>query len=517
MRASCSGEPPATETELKLRVPPGALRRLGAHPLLRGRAPAVVKKLRTVYFDTPEFDLRRQGVALRVRRDGRRWVQAVKDGGTVRGGLHSRLEIEAEVSGPVPDCARIADDRLAGIFASPELRAALGPVFVTHFGRRTRLIEFQDAVVEASIDRGEIRGGDGIDPVAELELELKSGPSWRLFELALELVEDVPLQVEYRSKAQRGYALAQGERPQPIKANRAVLNADMTVSAAFETIVWETLHHLQSNERGVLEGSDPEYLHQLRVALRRLRSAFSLFSAVLPRQATAPLVAELRWLAGALGPARDWDVFIAETLPPIREQFADHEALTEFARECARLRRAAARKAQRAVGSRRYQCLMLRLAGWAATAAWLVDADAAVREALMKPITEFAAEVLAVRYAQVRKRGRRLKRRSLVELHRLRIAVKKLRYAADFFSTLFESRRVRGMLSQLARLQTILGAMNDASTVENLVRAGPGTRADQALSGARGIVVGWSRGRALTLRRELRAAWKAFCAVEKFW
>jgi triphosphatase len=510
-------DPPSTETEFKLRFPPGTLRQLSTHPLLRGRTPAVVRKLHTIYFDTPEYDLRRQGVALRVRRDGRHWVQAVKDVGTVRGGLRRRLEIETEVSGAFPDCARITDGRLVEIFASPELRAALGPVFVTEFTRKARLIDFQGAVVEASIDRGEIRGGDGIDPVAELELELKSGPSWRLFELALELVEDMPLQVEYRSKAERGYALAQGERPQPVKATTAVLSADMTVSAAFETIAWVTLHHLQSNERGVFDGSDPEYLHQLRVALRRLRSAFNLFSTVLPQNAVAPLVAELRWLAGALGPARDWDVFMIETLPPIREQFADHEALAALACECARLQRAAARKAQRAVGSRRYQRLMLRLAGWVATEAWLVDADAAVRATLMKPTTEFAADVLAARYAQVRKRGRRLKRRSLVELHRLRIAVKKLRYAGDFFSTLFEASHARGMLSQLARLQTILGTMNDASTVGNLVRVGTGTQADQALSGARGIVVGWSRGRALTLRRELQAAWKAFRAAEKFW
>ena len=506
----------AAETELKLRIPPGALRSLSAHPLLKGRTSPRLKKLRTTYFDTPEFDLRRRGVALRVRRDGQRWVQAVKDSGTVHGGLRTRLEIETEIAGPLPDCTRLADNRLAGIFDSPELRAALAPVFVTEFSRRTRLIDFKDAVVEASLDRGEICSGGGIAPLTELELELKSGPSWRLFELALALTADVPLQVECRSKGDRGYALARHEQPAPVKAATVILTADMTVSAAFEAIVWESLRHLQSNEHGVLHGGDPEYLHQLRVALRRLRSAVSVFSAVLPQETLAPLAAELRWLAGVLGPARDWDVFMIETLPPIRSQFVGHTALTQLARECARRRRAAVRKAQRVIGSRRYQRLMLGLAAWGAAEGCRARSDAAP-PATMQPVTGFARDVLAARYERALKRGHGLKRRSPAELHRLRLAVKKLRYAAGSFSTLFDAERARGMLSQLARLQTILGTLNDAATVENLVCFGAGTKVEQALSGARDIVVGWSRGRALALRRELRPAWKAFCAAEKFW
>jgi triphosphatase len=517
MRTSGPAEPLAIETELKLRVPPASLRQLSSHRLLRSGAPPVVKRLQTIYFDTPDSALRQQGLTLRVRRDGECWVQAVKDAGTVRGGLHRRLEVETEVSGPFPDCSRIIHDRLLEVFASSELRAQLTPVFVTRFNRRSRWIDFEDAVVEASIDRGEIRSGDQIEPIVELELEVKSGPSRRLFELALKLLDGVPLQVEYRSKAERGYALAQKAEFAPVKATSALLAADMTVSTAFETIMWVTLRHLQSNERGVVEGRDPEYLHQMRVALRRLRSAFSVFSTVLPKEAVAPLRAELKWLAGALGSARDWDVFMIETLAPIREQFADHADLRQFANQCVTQRRAAVRKAKRAVGSRRYQRLMLHLAAWTATEAWLGQADAAARSKLVKPACQFAEDALAIRYAGVRKRGRRLKGRSAIELHRLRLAVKKLRYAGEFFSTLFDANRVRGMLPQLARLQTILGAMNDAAAVENLLCTAPGKNGSQALSGARGIVMGWSRGRALSLKRELRAAWKTFCAAEKFW
>ena len=507
-----------TETELKLSFPPEAARRLSAHPLLKGRAPPVAKRLRSIYFDTPDFDLWQRAIALRVRREGRRWVQAVKGGGTARAGLHQRTELEAEVTGPRPDCSKVTDGALAEVLAAPQLRARLKPVFITAFNRRSRMLDLApDGVVEASIDRGEIRSGDASEAVCEFELELKSGPASQLFEFALKLLDGVPLRIENRSKAERGIALARGERPKPAKAEPVALAADMSVGEAFGAIVWAALHHLQRNERGMTEAGDQEYLHQMRVALRRLRSAFRLFAAAVPAQAIEHLATEFKWLADQLGPARDWDVFMTETLPPIREAFPGQPALARFAGECARQRGRARRKARRAAGSSRYQRLMLETAAWLSAEKWLVGSNEPARQALGRPATEFASSVLKERYAQVRKRGRKLKQRSGAELHRLRIAVKKLRYAADFFATLFDPKGVRGMLSHLARLQNILGAMNDAATVEALVRGAADPKSGRALSEARGIVLGWSHGRALTLRRELRAAWKSFRTVEKFW
>lgn len=508
----------ATETELKLSVRPEALRRLSADPLLKGRERAVARKLYSVYFDTPDFELWRQGIALRLRRDRGRWLQTVKSGGTVRSGLHQRVELETEVAGPHPDYTRITEGALGECFASPRLRAQLKPVFVTEFKRSSRLLELAPGVtVEASLDRGEIKSGDVAELVSELELELKSGPASDLFEYALKLLESAPLRLENRSKAERGYALARGERPAPVKSGAAPLAADMAVGDAFKVIVWATLTHLQANEQGVLEGRDPEYLHQMRVALRRLRSAFSVFAAVLPKTATEPLVAELKWLAGALGPARDWDVFVSETLPPIQEAFAEHAALTRLARECARLRGAADREAQHAIASARYERLLLGLAAWLAAEKWLGEPDETALATLRSPAREFAAGVLEQRYARVRKRGRKLRRLSAAELHQLRIAVKKLRYVTDFFAPLFGARRARGMPSRLARLQNILGAMNDAATVGGLMHDAFGARTGKAVSEARGVVLGWSHGRALTLKRNLRGAWITFRGAGKFW
>lgn len=508
----------ATETELKLSFPAGAARRVSSHPLLRGGARPSVRKLYGIYFDTPGLDVRQQGIALRVRRAGGRWVQTVKGGGTVQAGLHERVEIETEVAGPYPDCTRIPDDTLTRIFSSRELCAQLKPVFVTEFSRSGRLIELNPGVsAEVSIDRGEIKSGAAAEPVWELELELKSGPVWQLYEFALKLLEAVPLRVENRSKAERGYALFRGERPMSVKAGAAALAAEMTVSDAFKAIAWTTLNHLQANEHGMLEGRDPEHLHQMRVALRRLRSAFGVFSAVLPKTTAEPLAAEFQWLADALGPARDWDVFATETLPPMREAFADHAALAQFARECARLRRGANRKARRAVASARYQRLVLGFAAWLAAEKWLTDADETLSATQRSPAREFAAAVLERRYARVRKRGRKLRQLSAAELHRLRISAKKLRYAMDFVTPLFAAKPAHDMRARLVSLQNILGAMNDAATVERLMHDAFGARTGNAMSEARGIVLGWSHGRALTLRRSLRSAWKAFRTAEKFW
>jgi inorganic triphosphatase YgiF len=509
---------PDSEIELKLSFPPAVLRRLGAHRLVKGGARPVNRKLHTVYYDTPSLDLWRRGVALRVRRAGRRWVQTVKVGGSVRGGLHQRTEIESEIAGPQPDLARIREGDLAGVFASPQVRGHLQPVFITDFSRSSRTLDLGGATtVEASIDSGGIRSGGRVEPVNELELELKSGEASRLYDLALGLLKDVPLAIENRSKAERGFALARGESLAPVKARPPTLAIDMAVDQAFTAVIWTSLAHLQANERGMLAGEDPEYLHQMRVALRRLRSAFSVFAPLLPAEAIAPIRTELKWLGGSLGLARDWDVFVTETLPPVHAEFGEHSALAAFDQQCAVLRREAVRRARRTVASQRYQRLALTLAGRLTAAEWSAGLDDAGRDRLAAPVVDYAGTVLERRYDRVRKRGRKLASLSPAELHCLRIAIKKFRYATDFFAGLYEGKRARETLKRLARLQDILGAINDAATVGNLVgEVLHGANGRQAAE-ARGILLGWSRGRAATLRRELNTAWKAFGAAEKFW
>ena len=505
------------ETELKLLIPPRALRRVSAHPLLRSGSRPVTRKVYSVYFDTPDLDLSRQGVALRLRRDGARWLQTAKGGGTVQGGLHRRIELETRVAGPLPDCVAIGDEAFSGLFSSLLLRKRLKPVFITEFRRTRRIITIAPAVeVEVCIDRGEIRCGDRSEAICELELELKSGTPRHLYDIVLQLLDSVPLRVENRSKAERGYALLRGDCPMPVKANPAPLTADMPVSDAFKAIVGATLDHLQANEHGTLEGRDPEYLHQMRVALRRLRSALGMFAELLPEKQIAPLASELKWLAGRLGPARDWDVFMTETLPPVLGVFGDRNGLAALEQQCARRRQAAQRRARNALDSQRYQRLALTLAAWLVAESWLRPRGASIPAALRAPATAFAAAALERRFARVRKRGRGLQRLSPAELHRLRIAIKKLRYAVDFFATLYGPRRVNDLLARLAGLQDILGAMNDAAGVAGLTKR-LGGESGKDLAEARRIVLDWVTRRAEALKYELYPAWKAFRGSGKCW
>ena len=160
---------------------------------------------------------------------------------------------------------------------------------------------------------------------------------------------------------------------------------------------------------------------------------------------------------------------------------------------------------------------MLRLAAWIDAEGWRVSGQAPAADALQTPVAEFAARVLERRYQQARKRGRRLAKRSPAELHRLRIAIKKFRYATDFFAGLYPGNTTRETLKRLGELQDILGAMNDAATVAELMTQGFGGGRGKRVLEAKGILLGWSRGHAVLLKQRLKGAWKAFRAAEPFW
>lgn len=508
----------AQEVELKLRLPPEAVARLrrlalpGAAPGSRG----VSEQLHSIYFDTPELALRRAGLALRLRRAGRRWVQTLKGGGGAEAGLHRRSEWECVVPGPELDLARLRTPA-AALLHQPEVREALRPVFITEFRRRRRLLRFEGGdLVEFCVDRGEVRTEHAALPICEIELELKSGSPQRLFDLGFLLVRELPVRLEGASKAERGYALAQSEPPAPRKAGMVALAPEASVSEAFLAIVRACLVQLQANEDGTLEGRDPEYLHQMRVALRRLRSALVIFRAALPREALDAPVPELRWLTSQLGPARDWDVFMTETLPQVAAP-AVASGVEAFRGLAEARRRRAAELARDAVQSRRYQELLLSLGAWLAAEPWLAALPPEGLPRVHGPVAQFAREVLERQRRRLRKRGRGFARLSPQERHRLRIAAKRLRYAGEFFSALFPGKEARSHLKSLAALQDVLGALNDAAVTEHLVReAMAGAGGAEAAAGA-AFIEGWVAADAAHKAAHSKEAWKKFLVREAFW
>jgi inorganic triphosphatase YgiF len=336
------------EIELKLRLPPAALAALRADPLWGG-TPATQQQLDNIYFDTPQRALAQARIGLRLRSDGKRWLQTAKGGGSSRAGLHQREEIEFPVTGPALEWAPLAGTAFEAVLGP--LKDQLQPEFRTQFKREIRDITgAAGGVIEVDIDEGEILAGERREPLCEVELELKSGTVDDVFALALLLVERHPLVLDNRSKAERGGRLAQGTAlAPPAKAATPDTPQGDDARAAARKAIEAALAHWQANEAGFLaqpqgESYDSEYLHQLRVAVRRLRVACGpLARAAQWQQDTlTPLQDNLRALGQRLGTARDWDVFIEETWPPLAEGLND-AALRQKLQEAAGLQQATAR------------------------------------------------------------------------------------------------------------------------------------------------------------------------------
>lgn len=513
---------PAAEIELKLSISAEDARRLGRLPAIRrsARGRARTQGLHSVYYDTPDFELRRSGVALRLRRDGGRWIQTLKGAGEVQGGLHLRQELDTPVPAQLLNHHALAAAGASPVLSDPVLRAQLHPVFTTEIRRTSRILQpAAGTEIELCVDSGQVTTGSARAPISEIELELKRGQPQALLDLAHELLDDIDLRLEPASKAQRGYALAAAAPAKPVKAEPPLLHEQMSVSDAFRAVVCACLAHLQANERGLLESDDAEYLHQARVALRRLRSAFNVFSRAFPRAAFEQPFIDLRWLGGNLGPARDWDVFAIETLPAVLAALPGDAGLRALLERTTELRAAAAAAAREAVAARRYTTTLLSLVALFYRRPWETLGDEAAAQERTRPLREFAAAVLTRRHRKVLKRGRDLAGLNAVALHALRIDIKKARYAAEFFSALYEVGAVNDFTDALAHLQSLLGGLNDATTVERLceqIRAMPQGGAD-ALPEAIGLARGWAVATAQAHLELLPAAWAAFRDVRKFW
>lgn len=514
------------ETELKLRGDPDALLRLWNADPLAGAAAARTKNLENVYYDTADLRLRKRGLAFRIRRDGNRFIQTVKTGDTTSGGVFSRGEWEREVSSPEPQ-PDLVDD--------PEIRAALGlllpgelqPVFTTRVHREVTELNGTDSlgrlkVIEAAFDRGEIETQSGRAPLAEIELELREGPPGALFDLALALQDIAPTQIETRSKSARGYALASGQRPAWSRAETVALDPEMSVDDAMATVLAACLKHWAANEAAALDGSDPEGVHQMRVGLRRFRSALAVFGKLLPETQLDWLKTEAKWAINSLGPARDWDVFQADLLAPLEASRPDD---SDFAglRAAAQQRQANAYDAMRdALGDPRYTRFLLRLGGWLEDRGWhSAELSEDQRSELKQPLLALADKLLAKRHRQVMKRGKGFKNLTTAERHELRIAVKKLRYTTEFFRELYPAKHSKDYLAALRGLQESLGHLNDVAVAEHLLadltEASPPGSGARKLERAAGKVIGWYSRALLDFEPEMRQTWKAFAATDPFW
>jgi inorganic triphosphatase YgiF len=509
------------EIELKLSVRPDRLDRVMRSPHLQGDGArrAIARALKNIYYDTPHFALRERGLVVRVREAGRRYIQTVKaSNGAGASGLFNRHEWERPVAGPKPDLSGIDDPTLRRELGATA--SQLAPVFSSEVSRVTRTVEGENGRIEVAIDQGRVMTSRGSAPICEIELELKEGKADALFDLALALNEEVPVRLETLSKSDRGYAILTEDAIAWSKAPPLVLDPAMTGAQAFETILRHNLAHILTNERAAREGHDPEGVHQVRLAARRLRSVLSLFRSVLPGDTVAALNEELKWLAAEISAARNLDVFVDQLLRPLQAAFADDPDLAAL-EAIARTRRGAAYEQVRAAfATQRYTALLLQLSRLIESRTWQQMVDPEALQRLAEPARILANRLLNERYRKVRKRGRGFGELSAKDRHRLRLGVKKLRYAAECFRTLFEGETTPGYLKGLSRLQDSLGHLNDVETARELLKefdSHDGSPPAAALTRASGLVIGWYRRGAKELESKLRKQWRQFKDETPFW
>ncbi len=515
-----------TEVELKLAADPETLERLWqAPPFRRDEAEPKIKQLENTYYDTADLRLRKRGLAFRIRRDGTRFIQTVKTGDDTAAGLFSRGEWEGDVPSAEPQLDIIDD---------PQIRAVLGlilpgelrPVFTTRVHREVLKVNGTDSlgrlkVIEAAFDRGVIEAADAVQPLSEIELELVEGTPRALFDLALALQDIAPTQLETRSKSARGYALATGRRPAWHTAKPLNLKPETSTDNALAAVLETCLLHWTANEAAAFDGSDAEGVHQMRVGLRRFRSALSVFRGLMPEDHYTWLNGEARWALASLGPARDWDVFLADLLSPLERERPDDKDLAVLRKAAEQRRDEAYEQVRKALGDPRYTRFLLRLGGWLEDRAWHCAALTPAQAVwLDQPLITLANKLLTKRHRKTLKLGRHFDKLSVEKRHEVRIAVKKLRYTTEFFRALYPAKAEKPYLKAMRGLQESLGHLNDVAVAETLLAelTAPGAgRRPAGLQQATGKVIGWYAHGVLSFEPEMRQSWKAFAKTHPFW
>ncbi len=502
------------ELELKLLASPEDLGRLRDSGLVACYAtgPGQEKHLRSAYYDTAEHSLAEQGYSLRVRYDGKTYVQTLKFAPPEEKSF-SRHEWETPLHDSKPDLSRLPATAIGPLAARLGAKA-LVPFFSTLVTRQAIPLSLKGTKLELAFDQGAITAGDCKRPLSEIEIELKKGEAARLYELALELLDLAPLRWSTASKFERGNALARGTPPPISKAPSSALAQNTTLDDAIAATLAGCQRHLLANESAAEDGRDPEGVHQMRVALRRMRAAFALFRRELETEGFKPFDQEARWITHKLGACRNWDVFETETLV---------EAKIEEA-ECRVLRGAAEPKRDESYGAlrkafagQRYARFQLSLGHWIECHGWRDRFDGPMHTQLAEPAAKFAPSSLRALLRKVRKKGKGFDKLKLRKRHRLRVALKELRYAIEFFQPLFHKDKVKRHEKKLALLQKLLGKDSDAITTTALLQELTGATSSRALRhAARSLQKRQARERHATAPKA-RRAWVKFKKMQPFW
>ena len=474
----------------------------------------------STYYDTPTLALLRMRLSLRVRKQGRSFLQTVKTEDLGKMDVLARREWEDPITGNQPS---LHAPKTGARLPKAIRREGLRPLFITTVRRKTiQLAPTPSTRIEAALDEGEIRTADGsaIEPIREIELELKCGDPVALYDVALELLKLGQVRLEMRSKSERGYRLLgrAADVPQAVQAGPITLDCAVTVEAALQLFGQRCLNHLLRNEPVVLAG-EPEGVHQMRVAVRRLRSVLSALKPMLSVEHHRWASKELNWVTDSLAPARNWEIFVGDLLHTVSEALPDHHELEHALRVADRCKRAAFDDVKEAILSRRHTEVALRLLQWFAARGWRDQAVSEGAALLLAPILEVAPDVIEKCYRKARQRCKRLKELTPAQRHKLRIALKKLRYTIEFVGSLYDKDEVAPFLDRLKSLQDYLGHANDVRVAQDLVDQlqEPKDHDARAIDRAGGIVLGWHERDLIDREPTLTKHVRRFRQLDPFW
>src|SRR5215471_14245724 len=498
MACSTHSSSMSQEIEIRFAVKPDDLVRLGNAQALKGYAAGrpTTRRLSTVYYDTQNLALSKAGLSLRVRKTGRTYVQTVKNEST--GALAcERGEFESQIPSAEPRLDSIPDEEMRERLHAIANDDPIEPILETKIRRTVRALKAPTGEkLELALDKGEIRtlaNGRTVVPVSEVELELKQGSLSALYDVARELSREAPLAVNIESKAERGLRALEGRDIAAHKAGRVELQTDCTAEEAFRTTLTHCLRHIACNTGAVVEAHDAEGVHQVRVGLRRLRAALTAFGDSFHAPVLEDLHERAKTLADIFGETRELDVFAMELLEPV-EGVSKNPGLPQLRLALEDLRRQSWKRTIELIHSDDFTGFLLDLGSAIETRVWR---DAAGPDALadfLRPARDVASESLTKSFKKAGKRAKGLSHLNTEERHRLRIALKQLRYTAEFTTALFPAKPVAEFLKRLSKLQDLFGALNDAATTEHILRRiteHSGERVGADLFEAAAYVDGW--------------------------
>jgi triphosphatase len=462
------------------------------------------QSVKIVWHDSPEHALLADGLTLAEQRGVRRLERVFP-------GASTWLPAQ-----PAPVVAEAPDPAT--------LPAPLAPLAAFEGRQTVSVHQFVGQPVVVTVAKGILRSVTAERPVARIWL---SGEDQAVRTAALLVAGAEPVAVPLTSLAAEAIALATGRQAAPRHQGAPVLpDEPLSVTGALMHILGHLIDVIlanapvavapQARRDGAPPDRGPEAVHQMRVAVRRARSALSIFRTALPPGALDAVSAGLKDLGTKLGPTRDWDVFAEETVPAIEQALPNDERLERLIAAAARRRRESQKVLVAYLTGAEFRILGIELAWFAASGFWHIVPEP-VGDAPAPPLQlmDFADKVLQHRWKRLLSSGKRIEDLDIPSLHGVRLRAKRARYAAEMFSALHSGRASQRFIRRLSALQERLGVLNDGAVATHLLAELGGPAGRHAY--ATGIVVGFLAGRAAKIRPRIVRAFERFRRQPAYW